>query len=68
MRRFWLRRNEDLTGISGVGYVAIGVEFPDGSCAMQWQASPSSTGFYRSIEDVVHIHGHEGRTRVEWID
>lgn len=70
MRRFHLVRNEDYSGVSGTGIVGHGVEFTDtdGSCVMRWNTPTSSTTIYRSIEDVVNIHGHEGRTVVEWVD
>lgn len=68
MRRFNLRRLDDETGISGVGIVTEGVQFTDGSCAMRWMTSTSSVCFYKSIEDVIIIHGHGGKTVVEWQD
>lgn len=68
MRRFNLVRSEDATGISGTGVVAQGVEFSDGQVAMRWLTDVASTCLYRRIADVVHIHGHEGRTTIEWID
>lgn len=68
MRRFNLRRLDDETGISGVGIVTEGVQFTDGSCAMRWMTSTSSVCFYKSIADVIIIHGHGGKTVVEWQD
>jgi hypothetical protein len=68
LRRFNLRRVEDETGISGVGIVTEGVQFTDGSCAMRWVTETSSVCFYKSIEDVISIHGHGGKTQVEWQD
>lgn len=68
MKRFYLLRREDETGVSGTGIVALGVQFPDGRCVMRWLTNPSSFGVYDSIEDVEKIHGHGGRTVVEWID
>jgi hypothetical protein len=69
-RRFQLVRDVDPTGISGVGIVAVGCEFPDGVVAMHWSTSalPSSTAVYDRIADVEAIHGHQGQTRVEFID
>lgn len=67
MRNFVLRRDEDVNGVSGVGVVAQGVEFTDGTVAMRWMGSLRSTAIYNSIEDVEAIHGHEGRTRVVWL-
>ena len=68
MRRFNLRRLEDETGISGTGVVTEGVQFSNGTCVMRWLTDTTSTAFYNSIEDVVIIHGHQGKTVVEWVD
>lgn len=68
MRRFHLRRIEDETGISGTGVVVEGIQFSDGTVAMRWLTSTTSTGIYSSMRDVLYIHGHEGRTVVEWLD
>jgi hypothetical protein len=68
MRRFLLRRDEDINETSGVGYVAEGLEFWDGTCAMHWRTPINSTTIYRGIEDLVAIHSHEGRSTIEWID
>lgn len=68
MRRFVLERREDYSGVSGIGDVAEGVEFSDGKCAMRWRTDTASTALYDSAEDVVFIHGHEGRTTLRWVD
>lgn len=68
MRRFNLVRNEDETGVSGTGIVAQGVEFDDGTCSMRWLTATASTAVYNSIVDLDKIHGHGGKTVVEWID
>ncbi len=67
-RRFVLRRDQDVSGVSGTGVVAEGVEFWDGKVAVRWRSLMASTALYDSMEDVVCIHGHEGKTRVSWID
>ena len=67
MKTFNLVRATDVTGISGTGIVAQGVEFDDGTCSMRWLTETASTGFYSSIADLVFIHGHNGATKVEWI-
>lgn len=66
MRKFWLERDVDESGISGTGQVAEGVIFSDGRVAMRWLTAnmPSSTVLYDGITDVVTIHGHNGSTRV----
>lgn len=68
MRRFVLRRDEDVTGVSGTGYVAEGVEFWDKSCCMKWRTKVNSTTVYASLDDLNEIHSHEGRTTIVWID
>ena len=68
LRRFALVRRSDPTGVSGIGRVAEGVRFSDGTCVLRWLTSATSTAVYGNIDDVVAIHGHEGATTVEWLD
>ena len=68
IRRFLLNRTEDETGISGVGYVAEGVRFSDGTCVLRWRAPWPSTVIRNSIKDIEAVHGHGGSTKIEWID
>lgn len=68
MQRFQLVRTEDVSGQSGTGAVAEGVEFTDGCVAMRWRVQPCSVAVYDSIQDVIAIHGHEGRTTVQYLD
>lgn len=64
MRMLHLERDEDVSGVSGTGIVAYGVEFPDGSVVLRWDTAVRSTVFYDSIADVETITGHGGRTRI----
>lgn len=68
MRRFALQRIEDVTGVSGVGFVAQGVEFDDGSCALRWLTATRSTAVYASMDDLRAIHCHHGATVIHYID
>ena len=68
MRRFYLVRKEDVSGTSGVGVVAEGVEFASGWVALTWKTELSSLAFYHSIATVEAIHGHDGKTSVQWHD
>jgi hypothetical protein len=69
MRKFQLRRLEDETGVSGTGIVTEGYCYrSSGVCVMRWLTGTSSIAFYRSIEDVEIIHGHGGKTVVEWLE
>lgn len=68
MRRFKLVREVDVTGLSGTGVVAYGVMFPDGRVATRWRGKIAQTCVWDSIFDVEKIHGHGGKTRIEWVD
>jgi hypothetical protein len=67
MRPFILYREEDETGISGTGTVAEGVQFSDGRVVLRWFGQRSSIVFWESMESVVAIHGHGGKTSVQWL-
>lgn len=67
MRTFNLVRHTDVSGISGTGVVAQGVEFNDGTVAMRWTTGEHrSTVLWDDIESVVAIHGHGGATELAW--
>lgn len=79
LRRFRLRRVEDESGVSGTGVVALGVQFPDGAVVFEWlndqneSVDTSQNGLTLKqapdgIEDTIEVHGHGGKTVVEWID
>lgn len=67
-RRFILMRKEDVSGTSGTGRVADGVEFRDGVAVLRWNTETSSTAVYESVEDMITIHGHNGATFIVWVD
>lgn len=67
-RRFTFVRIEDVSGTSGTGTVVHGVQFPDLTVAARWNSEIPSTVVYESIEDAVAIHGHNGATKLIWID
>ncbi|GAA1711892.1 hypothetical protein GCM10009745_70010 [Kribbella yunnanensis] len=67
-RRFRLIRHHDVSGVSGTGPVAEGVQFTDGAVALRWYGDYPTTTVWDGIESVVAIHGHGGATEVEWLD
>ncbi len=67
MNLFNLVRETDVSGVSGTGVVAEGVQFSDGTCAMRWRTNLASTAVYFSIQDLETIHGHEGATKVVFL-
>jgi hypothetical protein len=69
MKRFHLIRFRDISGVSGAGVVAEGVQFSDGRVVMRWITnSVHSIVIHENIRDVEHIHGHNGATQIRWID
>lgn len=68
MKNFELHRDNDETGVSGTGIVAEGVEFPGGLVVMKWRGDLSSVGIYKSIFELEQIHGHNGATRIVWLE
>jgi hypothetical protein len=69
-RRFRLVRYHDVSGISGTGVVAHGVQMPDGFVALRWcvPGMPATWNLFDAIEHVELLNGHQGKTEVEWID
>ncbi len=65
-RTFALLRDEDVTGASGTGHVADGIQFSDGTVVLRWIHQHASTVVWSSIDDAIAVHGHDGRTRIEW--
>lgn len=61
---FHLQRDTDVSGVSGTGIVADGVIWPDGTVSVRWRGEHPSIVFWRSIEAVKAIHGHNGATRI----
>ncbi len=68
MKRFRVIRDMDVSGVSGTGYVAEGVLFRTGQCAVCWRSDHSSVNIYKSLDDVIFVHGHGGATKVEFVD
>jgi len=68
MKRFRVQRTKDISGVSGTGYVAEGVMFRSGQCAVSWRSNHSSVNIYQSLEDVIFVHGHSGSTEIEFVD
>ena len=64
---FSLVRDVDESGVSGVGRVAQGFVFDDGTVALRWLTAYRSMAVYASVADVDAIHGHNGSTRIEWV-
>lgn len=68
MRRFVLHRDKDVSGVSGTGDVADGVEFDDGSCVVYWRGVHRSLEHWQNWQECEEVHGHGGLTRVVFLD
>ncbi len=66
MKTFQLRRFTDVSGVSGIGVIAEGVEFSNGRCVLSWLTAISSIEVTQCVEDLMKIHGHNGATVLEW--
>jgi len=58
---FALDRHEDVSDVSGTGYVALGWEFPH-LAVVRWLGDTASTVVWRSMGAAMSVHGHDGRT------
>lgn len=66
-RLFHMIRTADISGVSGTGIVAIGTQYPNGKCTISWLDELSCIGVYDTLDQLIAIHGHEGRTTVSFI-
>lgn len=67
-RTFEMHRDIDESGVSGTGVVAEGCMFADGRIAVRWKTATASTTLFDSIDHVLKVHGHQGKTRIVWDD
>jgi hypothetical protein len=69
VRRFQLHRDTDVSGIPGVGVVAEGITFSNGTTVVRWVVGEhQSTVVWPDVDSVVASHGHNGATRLVWVD
>lgn len=67
-RLFVLQRHIDPTGVSGVGPVAEGVEWSDGTVSLRWKGRTPSTTFWQAgVAAIEAVHGHGGATEVLYL-
>ncbi len=61
---FHLLRVDDESGVSGTGIVADGCVFENGKAVLSWRSTKTSVAVYDSLEMLMSIHGHDGKTKV----
>jgi len=59
---FFVVRHMDLHGNTGRGIVAEGVIFSSGKCVMTWLDKIASINIFQSVDEMLAIHGHGGKT------
>jgi len=64
MRRFYLLRHEDVNNNSGIGVVAEGVIFGDGSGSYTWLTKHKTVTTFIKVKDVIDLHSHGGKTEI----
>lgn len=67
-RRFVLVRHEDVSGVSGTGVVAEGVEFQNGMCALSFSSPFPHVNTYVNARVMQEVHGHGGATEIVFLD
>lgn len=65
MRLFHLIRDDDVSGVSGIGRVAEVVELENGKVVVGWLRGAKTVAVFDSLDDVIAVHGHEGSTWLE---
>ena len=55
MKVFNIERQDDKTGLSGLGVVAQGVEFDDGTCVVRWMGKIKTTVMHDNMESIITI-------------
>ena len=67
LRIFQLLRDEDISGVSGIGRVAVGVVFPSGKAVLEWLGANNTFEIFDKLDHVEQIHGHGGKTRIVFV-
>lgn len=68
MRTFHVVRDEDVSGVSGVGVIAEGVLFSNGKVFVNWLSMHKIVEMSDSMAEWQAVHGHEGKTKILWDD
>ncbi|MCX4615733.1 hypothetical protein [Streptomyces mirabilis] len=67
--RLFLRRHQDVSGVSGEGHIADGVQWPDGTVSLRWRGPHPKIDFCdRGIDTAEFVHGHGGMTEIVFVD
>jgi hypothetical protein len=68
-RCFQIVRHIDVSGVSGTGVVAEGVEWSDGTVTLRWRGRyPTTTVWQDGVDALIAVHGHDGASTIRWLD
>jgi hypothetical protein len=68
-RTYLLIREVDHSGSSGIGTVAEGTEWSDGSHSLRWRGEdPCTQSWEQGLRSVLKVHGHGGSTYAVFFD
>ena len=70
LRRFYVLRVTDPTGVSGTGRIVEGVIFPDGKTVLKWRLPTSSLVVSDSFEEFreIYLHKHHLCNTLVFVD
>ncbi len=70
IRRFYILRHQDISGIAGTGRIVEGVIFPNGRIYLQWRGPVASFVEFDDFAQFAHVYLHEGHgcNSVVWVD
>jgi hypothetical protein len=70
MRRFYLDRTKDETGVSRTGRVLEGVLTQSGRVIVEWRPPHASLGIYGSLAEfcTIHVDCHPSCSTIIWLD
>lgn len=63
---FKLSREEDTTGISGIGIVADGVLFENGKVVVCWRGKQQSIVVWDNLEEMKAVSCTHSKTKIIW--
>ena len=70
MRRFYLLRLEDESGISATGRVLEGVLTASGKVIVEWRLPHPTITIFNSLEEftTLHVDAHPSKNEIVWVD
>lgn len=68
MKRGYLERFVDVSGVSGIGNIAEVCISSNGRVAVFWPPPNESVASFPNVATLLNVHGHQGKTRLVLLD